>query len=60
MIVENCLIGADGAGVDRKAAGITLFLIVVSAGYKRIFKKRLSPVMLIVIAAAAGVIVYGG
>lgn len=60
MIVENCLIGADGAGVDRKAAGITLFLIVVSGGYKRIFKKKLSPVMLIVIAAAAGVIVYGG
>lgn len=61
MTVSNCLIETEGsaAAFDLKAAGITLFLVIAAAGYKKVFKKKLSPIMLIVIAAAAGMAVYG-
>lgn len=61
MTAANCLAAAEGTaeGLNLKSTGITLFLVVIAAAYRRIFRKKISPVMLIGISAAAGVIVFG-
>lgn len=61
MTAGNCLAPAAGTfmGLNLKSTGITLFLVIAAVVYRRIFRKKISPVMLIVISAAAGVIVFG-
>ena len=56
MIVRNSL--HDG-GVDVVSMGITLALVGIIAVYPRIFKKKLSPILLIVLSALMGMVVYG-
>lgn len=59
MIVRNCFILSDSMHIDIPAAFITVFLIAVMMMYRSITKKKLSPIMLIVVSAFAGMIVYG-
>lgn len=56
MLAANCL--ADWAP-DSTALLLTLGLAALYFGFKPLFKKKLSPIALIVIAAVLGVTVYG-
>ena len=61
MILSTCVpaISDAGAGIDLRAAVITLLLAAVTLLYRRIAKKKLPPILLIVIAAVAGMVLYG-
>lgn len=56
MILGNCL---PTDSVDRKALGLTAVLAILLFGSKWGFKKKLSPITLICIAAVLGILVYG-
>lgn len=59
MIITNCLrLGAE-VSIHVEAVVITLLLVAVSFGYKFLKKKKMSPIMLIVISGIAGIVVYG-
>lgn len=60
MIVQNCLSIGKGLGIDIISLLITLALTATMIAYKHIFKKKLSPIMLIVLSAIIGIIAYGG
>ena len=55
LMVSNCLMIKENIGVDIKAFCILLILIGVLFGYQRITKKKLSPIMLIVVSAVVGI-----
>ena len=55
MIGQNCF-GAES--VDGLALVITLLLAAVMVGYKKLRKKKISPILLIVISAVIGMIAY--
>lgn len=59
MILENCL--ANGMTISRnwQALVITAVIAVVMFIYKKVKKKALSPIMLILVAAVSGIMVYG-
>ena len=59
MVIGNCLRTAGNARIDLRALIITAILAGSMLGCKRLAKKKLSPIMLIIIAAMAGIIVYG-
>jgi len=59
MILNNCLALAAGGSFEAKAALMTVILAGVMFGSKPVLKKKVSPIMLIVISAVLGVIVYG-
>ena len=63
MILCNIMPGEAGgfalSGFDLRAAGITLALGAAAIAWQKVKKKRLSPILLIVIAAGLGIIVYG-
>ena len=55
LIVTNCVAIKENIGVDVKAIGIMLILLGIMFGYQKITKKKLSPIMLIVISAIVGI-----
>ena len=57
--LNNCLALAAGGSFEAKAALMTVILAGVMFGSKPVLKKKVSPIMLIVISAVLGVIVYG-
>jgi len=59
MVIKNCFLPERGQLIDGRSVGITLFLVAVSMGYGRLTRKKLSPIMLILVSAAAGAVVYG-
>ena len=59
MVLGNCFGAVSAMKINLRAVIITACLIVSMFGYKRIAKKKLSPILLIVIAAVTGAIVYG-
>lgn len=59
MVLGNCFGTVSAMKINLRAVIITACLIASMFGYKRIAKKKLSPILLIVIAAIAGAIVYG-
>ena len=59
MVIGNCLGTAGNARIDLRALIMTAILAGSMLGCKRLAKKKLSPIMLIIIAAMAGIIVYG-
>jgi chromate transporter len=59
MIMNNCFITTSVMSINLPSIIITCLLVAVTVLYKQYTKKKLSPILLIVISAIAGVIVYG-
>ena len=59
MVIGNCFGEISVVKVNIQAIAITILLVIAMAGSKYMAKKKLSPIMLIIIAAVAGVVVYG-
>ncbi len=58
MIGKNCLTPLIDE-IDIIPMLLTLVLAMVYFGFRKIYKKKMSPIILILIAAFAGVVVYG-
>ena len=59
MVVCNCFGSVFTLSANFQAIIITAILVASIFGYKHFKKKKLSPVLLIVLSAAAGVVIYG-
>ncbi|MBQ7637938.1 MAG: chromate transporter [Clostridia bacterium] len=59
MAATNCFEGSTVFDADVTALVMTAALAALYFGWGKIFKKGMSPLVLIFIAAAAGVLVYG-
>ena len=59
MIVQNCLSAGKDMNIDVVSLVITFVLAVIMIAYKHISKKKMSPIMLIMLSAITGMIVYG-
>ena len=59
MVLGNCIGASSAIKINLQAMIITILLFASMVGYRHITKKKLSPIMLIVLSAVAGIIVYG-
>ena len=59
MVFANCFGTVSALDINLRAVIVTVVLAASVFGYKHVAKKKLSPILLIVIAAIAGAIVYG-
>ncbi len=59
MVLGNCFGSMATIKVDWHAVIITMMLAVSMVGYKQMTKKKLSPVILIILSAVIGIAVYG-
>lgn len=59
MIINNCLGLKNGFAPDLKATVLTVMLGAIMFASKPLIKKKVSPIMLIIISALLGVIIYG-
>lgn len=60
MICAHAFVGQKNPQWDIRAICLTAFLAVLLFGSKRVLKKKISPILLIVLAAFCGIAVYGG
>ena len=58
MVIRNCLPAFSPFSVDWRALIITAVLVIAIFAHKAIRKKKLSPILLILISAVAGIVVY--
>ena len=59
MVFSNCFGAVIPGEADLRGILITAVLVAAMFGYRFFTKKKLSPILLIVIAAAVGAILYG-
>ena len=59
MVLSNCFGAITAIKADIQAIILTAILVVTMFGYKHFAKKKLSPIILIIVSAIAGVVVYG-
>lgn len=59
MIISNCCKIESGITIQVQSLIITCILALIVILYKRLAKKKLSPIMLIIVAAITGAVVYG-
>lgn len=59
LTAENCLADSQRLAVEWKAILTTALLVMVMVGYRRWRKRKLSPITLIFVAAAFGILIYG-
>ena len=59
MVLGNCFGTISAIQVNMQAIIITALLVASMFCYKHFAKKKLSPILLIVISAVAGMVVYG-
>lgn len=59
FVFQNCFGKIDGLSFSLKALLITIGLGVIYFGSKLFMKKGLSPIILIIISAVVGIVVYG-
>lgn len=59
MTINNCFSFEESTSVNIRATIIAVILIAVMFGAKIIIKKRISSIMLIVISACLGIVIYG-
>lgn len=59
MVFKNCFGSLNTFGINIRAIVITVILVVAMFGYKKVMQRKLSPIMLIVLSAIAGIITYG-
>ena len=58
MVIGNCVGVIFEINVNIQAIVISVLLLTSMVGYKHIAKKKLSPIMLIILSAIAGIVVY--
>jgi len=58
MVWANCFGNPFDLNINFQAVIITLLLVASMIGYKKLKSKKLSPIMLIIIAAFSGAIIY--
>ena len=58
MIIQNCLSARHSMNIDIISLVITVTLAIIAIAYKQVTKKKMSPIMLIIISAFLGVMVY--
>ena len=59
MVFGNCFGAISSVTVNVQAITITALLVASMFGYKHFAKKKLSPILFIIISAVAGMAVYG-
>jgi len=59
MVIGNCFGVISAIKVNLQAIIITVLLITSMVGYKHVARKKLSPVMLIILSAMLGIVAYG-
>lgn len=59
MVFGNCFGKISDVRINIQAIIISILLVVSMIGYKHLKRKKLSPILLIIISAVAGIIVYG-
>lgn len=59
MVLKNCFGTISAVTFNIRAIVITVVLIASILGYKHFKKKKLSPIMLIIISAVTGMVIYG-
>ena len=59
MVMGNCFGTVSPLNVNIYAVIITSVLFASKFAYKKLTKKNLSPIMLIVLSAAVGIVIYG-
>lgn len=59
MTVNNCLSPKTGAIADLRGLVIAAVLVMILLGAKPLFKRKVTPIMLIVLSACLGIVVYG-
>lgn len=59
MVITNCVYGNNITAMSKQALTITIILMLVVYGGKIVLKKKISPILLIVISACLGIIIYG-
>ena len=59
MVVNNCFGSVSALSANYQAIIITAILVASMFGYKHFKKKKLSPVLLIVLSTVAGMVIYG-
>ena len=59
MVFGNCFGAISALKINLRAVIITAILVASMCGYQHFKRKKLSPILLIVIAAMVGMIVYG-
>lgn len=59
MIVTNCITMGSEISVDLQAILILTILLVIMFAYQKLMKKKLSPIMLIMVSALVGIAVCG-
>ena len=58
MVITHCIALSSGFAVDWKALFLTVFLTLVLYLSKPLFKKKISPILLIVISTVLGIVGY--
>lgn len=59
MMFGNCFGKISAITINVQAIFVTIILLAVMLGYKKILKHKILPIMLIVLSAAIGIVVYG-
>ena len=59
MVLSNCFGAISALKVNVQAIILTAILVASMFGYKHFAKKKLSPIILIIVSAMVGVVVYG-
>ena len=59
MVLLNCFGTISAIRVDIQAVIISILLVAFMIGYKQLTQKKLSPIILIVLSAMAGIVVCG-
>ena len=59
MVIRSCIDFTYDVNLDLQAVVILILLVVAMSCYKYMLHKKLSPILLIVISAFAGIVIYG-
>lgn len=57
MLITNCVTLGQTIDVDMRSCVILCVLLLVMFGYRQVTKKKLSPIMLIIVSAVVGVLI---
>ncbi len=58
MMLSACFGTAAGPGVDLRNLAMTCLLLAVFYGFRAVRRKKLSPVLLILVSACAGIVIF--